>query len=124
MKQEIPNLASNSFVRTLGELRKGCAVTDASNELARVVQEVERVGKPGKLVVTLIIRPNADGETVGIEDSIDAKIPKATKKETNFFIGEDGQLLRNDPKQKELFGTVEGGAMDSASDERTQAVNQ
>ena len=101
-------LAHNSFVRTLGELRRGLAVTEASNDLAKVVKEVQRTGRPGELVVVLKIRPSGEGVTV--EDDIKPKVPKMAKKPTSFFTTEDGGLTRNNPEQPEMFKTVDGGS--------------
>lgn len=115
MKQIEPGaaIASNSFVRMLGELRKGAVVSDASAELAHVVEEVKKTGIAGELTIKLKINPNDDGETVAIVDKIDSKVPKAAKRATNFWIGEDGTLLRENPKQTEMFGTVDGGKLAS-----------
>lgn len=109
-------VAKNSFTLALGELRKGNAVSDLSAEMARVVQAVTETGKPGELNLKLIIRPNKDGETVSITDKIAPKIPKPDTKATNFFTGEDGQLTRDNPRQPDIFATIQGGVSVVASE--------
>lgn len=104
-------MASNSFMRMLGELRGGSAVTDASAELAHVVEEVKKTGMAGELTIKLKVNPNDDGETLGIVYKIESKVPKKSKPATNFWVGNEGQLLREDPRQQEMFATVDGGAL-------------
>ena len=101
-------ILSNTFMRTYGELRKGTAMTEASAELARVVQEVQNTGMPGELKITLKVEPNGEQE-VAIIDRVEAKIPKKANRKTHFFIGSEGQLQRDDPRQTEMFGTLDGG---------------
>lgn len=129
MKTEIPleqQMAKNSLLRTLAELRKGSVVTKASEDLARLVQEVQKLGKPGELKIVLKVRPNADGVTLAIEAGVDAKLPKPDQKATTFFPNEEGQLFRDDPSQKDLpFGVVNGGVPDepAQSEPEQQTAN-
>lgn len=118
-------IVSNSLLRTLIELRKGSVVTKASEDLARLVQEVQRLGKPGELKIVLKVRPNDDGVTLAIEAGVDAKMPKPNQKATTFFPNEAGQLFREDPTQKELpFGVVQGGVEDEpAAEPEEQSAN-
>lgn len=102
-------LTQNSLTRVLSEIRRGQALTEASESLAEVVSGVRQWGRPGELRITLKVRPNPDGETVDIEDDLVMKAPKRPKKSTRFFATEEGELTRENPKQPEMFTPVEGG---------------
>lgn len=116
---------SNSFLRTIGEVRKGELVSEASKELAMLVKAVRDTGKSGEMTIKLKIRPS--GEAMEIIGTVPApKIPKREPKATTFFDGEDGELTRNNPAQAEMFNTIEGGASEQSASETQQprAVNE
>lgn len=121
-KTKAPESApSNSFLRTLGELRRGSLVTEASQTLADLVQQVRKTGKKGKLTLNLTLRPSADA--IEITATCEPKVPKLDPKATTLFDTEDGGLQRDDPKQTEMFSVVEGA---EAQNEEIQqrAVNE
>lgn len=111
---------SNTFLRTLAELRRGQTASELSDALSLVVGEVLKTGKSGKLTLTIAVRPNADGETLSLKADHSMKLPKPDTKETNFFADDNNILMRDNPKQKELFRTVDGGAQEEAP---AKAVN-
>lgn len=114
---------SNSFLRTLGELRRGLTVSDASKDLAHLVKEVQRTGMPGELKLTLKILPSAEGE-VTIKDDVNAKVPRMPRKATSFYTMEDGTLTRENPQQPEMFKLVEGQEEIAPPVAEQTAVNQ
>lgn len=120
--EQVEDLPKNSFLRTLAELRKGGAVTDASNDLAAVVKAVRKTGRPGELTIKLKVRAHADGETITIEDSIAPKAPRKATKATSFFDGEDGVLSRENPDQPEMFTSIEGGKGEEIATTSTPAA--
>lgn len=112
-KKNVPTteelIVANSFCRTIGELRRGQTVTEASSDLAELVKKVQETGRPGELILKLKIRPSADGESVGIEDEVSTKMPRKAKKATTFYYADDdGSLSRENPNQREMFAVVEG----------------
>lgn len=117
-QQETP---SNTFLRTLAELRRGQEASALSDALADVVGQVLKTGKSGSLTLKLTVRPNADGETLSLKADHTVKLPKPEAKETNFFADDNNVLMRDNPKQKELFKTVEGGAQEEKP--QAEAVN-
>ena len=123
-KEAVSEPPSNSFLRTLGELRKGVAMTEASKDLANVVKEVQRTGRPGEMNLKLKVRPSADGESVSIEDDINAKVPRMAKKATTFFATEEGGLSRENPMQPEMFQIVDGDEQVAPPVQQQTAVNQ
>lgn len=116
-------LPKNSFLRTLAELRKGGAVTDASNDLAEVIKGVRKTGRPGELTIKLKVRAHADGETITIEDVVTPKVPRKATKATSFFDAEDGTLTRDNPNQPEMFTTIQGGKAEEVAAPAQVAAN-
>lgn len=99
---------NNSFVTMLSELRKGLTVSELSDELACLVAAVRATGKKGSLSVKLVLVPAADGETVLVTSDWAVKEPLPNKASTTFFTTDDNLLVRQDPRQRELFGVVAG----------------
>jgi hypothetical protein len=119
------DLPKNSFLRTLAELGRGSAVTEASNDLATLVKAIRKTGKPGELTIKLKVRPHADGESLTFDYAITPKVPRKSGKSTSFYDTEDGGLQRDNPNQPEMFATIEGGKGEEVTPEATaQAVNE
>lgn len=97
------NPLTNSFESVLRNQRKGVMAADLSDKLAELTRAVCAYGKPGKITLTLKLNPaSGDGTALSIADEIEIKPPTAPKPNSIFFTTEDGQLLREDPAQKEL----------------------
>ena len=94
---------SNSFVMALSAMEYGNLVPEASEKLAKLVSRVITLGKKGKFVLTLDVVPGkGNSGQVKIESDVTIKEPKSEKGESIFFGTAQGQLLRRDPRQKEL----------------------
>lgn len=94
------------FIDTLIELRNGGAAIELSNGLEEVVKAVRTTGKPGKVTLTLSIKPadkGPDVETVFLQDQIKLDAPKPDKKLTLFFANDNNQLTRNDQRQMNML---------------------
>jgi len=95
---------SNTFDKTLREVRGGLVVSELSQKLGEVVGAVRATGKGGKLTLELKIRPASKGETVCVmvEDEIKVSLPKPEKATSVFYATESNLLERSDPRQKEF----------------------
>jgi hypothetical protein len=97
----------------LREMRKGAIVDRATEELAAVMDAVQDTGKPGALTITLTITPETDRrgivDKVDITASVTPKIPRADLPKAAFFVTADNDLVRDDPRQSEMFSPVEAG---------------
>lgn len=94
---------TNSFEAVLRNQRKGVLAAELSDKLAELTRAVCAYGKPGKLTLILKLAPaSGDGSALAVFDEIEIKPPTAPKPNSIFFTTEDGQLLREDPAQKEL----------------------
>lgn len=89
----------------LREIRKGRAVDLASRQLAEVVRAVEETGKPGEVTITLKVKPDEETGVLKLSPSVKCKVPQPDIGEAVFFAATDGSgdLLRTDPRQKEMF---------------------
>jgi hypothetical protein len=85
-------------------LRSGRTLDDLAEELAKIVQSVRETGKPGKLILSLVVKPPKKGGAsyLTVEDAIVSKLPVLDRGDTVFFHGRDGRLTRSDPAQQEL----------------------
>lgn len=93
------------FVAALESLRGGDAVKELDEELADVLHAVEVTGKPGKLVLTLIVAPGG-ARKVLLVDQVKPTKPQAEKAKTVFFT-KSGRLFEVDPDQGQLPFVVE-----------------
>lgn len=91
----------STFTDIIGSLEGGRAFDQLNDSLAEVVQAVIAQRKPGE--ITLSVKVNPNGETaVSIVPVIKVKVPEAARAVTTFFADEHGNLLRRDPRQREL----------------------
>lgn len=95
---------SNQFLATLQRHRNGGLLAEASEGLQKVVAAVAQTGKPGKLTITLEIKPTKRGDTVfvGLLDDVKTKTPQAQKEGSWWFADESGLLTKNNPNQTEM----------------------
>lgn len=80
---------------------KGRLFNEAQERLAEVVKAVVLTGKAGKISISLTIQPGAD-ETVVISGDVVPKAPKKSAGGSTYYLGEDGTLSREDPRQAEF----------------------
>ncbi len=104
VKQPEETTITNTFDKTLREIRAGLVITELSQKLSELVAAVRATGKGGKLRLDLAIKPASKGETVCVmvEDDITVKLPKPERANTIFYSTEDNLLQRNDPRQSEF----------------------
>lgn len=93
--------------------RKGDFASEISDKLAEVSKAAIETGKPGTVTIKIKVKPMQGLEAVAIEDKVTATIPEGDPTRAVFYINDDGDLERNDPKQRELpLQTIEGGKKD------------
>lgn len=97
-------VSQNPFMQVLAQMHGGLTVTEASDELAKLVAAVKKSGKKGSLKITLTVTPDGKGEvhSVETEAKVTVDAPKKNVRPTVFFVGEDNSLSREDPNQKEI----------------------
>lgn len=96
--------ADNSFLRTVQQYRNGELLSDLSSAMREVAEAVARTKKPGKIVLEVLVTPSGEAYTYRPEVSI--KLPKQQKPGAIFFMDDNFNLVREDPRQKEMQLTV------------------
>jgi hypothetical protein len=90
------------FTQVVMDLRRGAAQHELSEGLAEVVAAVMAHNKPGKVVLTLTVKPAEDNTMVSISDDVKVTPPKPTKGQSLFYAEENGSVTRTNPRQGEL----------------------
>lgn len=100
----------------LREMRRGRIVEDATEALGEVVKAVDATNKPGSVTIKIKVKPSKDGGwEKTLSASVSTDVPRPDLPDAVFFSNVDGDLVRDDPDQKPLFG-------DSERPERPKAV--
>lgn len=98
------------FTDVLSQIRRGLVVTELTEALAELCEAVIDTGKAGELTLKIKIKPpKGDSCQVTLSPMVSSKTPKADMPDGIFFVGAGGDLLRNDPDQKEMFAPVMDG---------------
>jgi hypothetical protein len=114
-----PAPSGGGFIAMLQQKAGGVALADLDQALADVVARCILSHKKGSLTLKITIKPNAK-RGVKVTDELKVDLPKEETSESFFFAGEHGELLKNDPAQRELeLRTVPDDAAQPA-----RAINQ
>jgi hypothetical protein len=99
-------MGTRPFTDVLRDMRFGEALDELSEEFNTLVQAVENTGRPGELVLSIKLKPSTAG-AIELTDLIKVKLPAPQKGTSLFFATPEGNLVRNDPRQKEIPGLKE-----------------
>ncbi len=95
---------AQSITDILSQIRGGFALHEAGRKLDELVQAVRHTNKPGEITFTIKVAPDkVDDRIITMKPVIKAKIPDRGFNEGIFFVGPDGRLTKDDPKQTEMF---------------------
>ncbi len=94
----------NSIVTLLQNHRGGGLMDEASEGLRVITKAVHATGKKGKLVIEITVAPINQGKSqaVAVLDTVTVKAPQFARDMGIFFVTDEGELSRNDPRQREL----------------------
>jgi hypothetical protein len=90
-----------SFVEFLHEQRRGATHVELSDGLNKVTEAVVEHGKVGTITLTVKARPGGD-DMVIVEDEIKLKIPEPGRAANIYYVDDDANLQREDPRQQRL----------------------
>lgn len=89
---------------TIGRLRHGQVLTELSEELNLVTENVLKTRKKGSLTLTLNIMPVENTPNgVVIKAEVVGKPPELAKATDVFFADDDANLFTFNPKQRDMF---------------------
>lgn len=99
IKAEAPD-----FAATLIKLDKGRQHTKISEDFRDVVAAVAKTHKPGKLTITVTVKPQAKVDAaVLVTATSKAGAPVFEPNASIFYATDEGELVRDDPKQHTLY---------------------
>jgi hypothetical protein len=80
----------------------GRTAEELSTEFHQLLDAVRAHGKKGQLVITVVVDPPANGVEsapmpIGVESAV--KAPKPTPVKSLYFLDDDGNPVREDPRQ-------------------------
>jgi hypothetical protein len=90
-------------------MRFGETIDELSEEFNKLVQAVENTGRAGELTLQIKLKPSTAG-AIELTDLVKVKLPPQQKGTSLFFATPEGNLVRNDPRQKEIPGLKEVAA--------------
>lgn len=93
--------SSGDFLETLKAIRRGEFLDRINEQLTELNKAVFVTDGEGELVVTLIIKPNGEGQVV-IKPKVKIKKPIKGTGDAIFFVNVDGGLERDDPRQSAM----------------------
>lgn len=98
-----------AFSQHIAYLEKGMLDADLTEKLAEVIRAVRETGKQGTLNLQLKVSLMKGSEdTVTISSVVNNKVPQLDRAQTIMWSTYDGELIRNDPTQRNLdLKTVE-----------------
>ena len=95
----------STFVSMLGDLGGGATHEKLNDHLHDVVQAVVDTGGAGEITLKLKFKPNGKGG-IAVSEEVKVKLPELQRGVSMFFADDNGNLLRRDPRQRELFSEV------------------
>jgi hypothetical protein len=100
-----------AFLQLLQQHRSGQVLSDLSAAMRQATEAAQLQGKPAGITLKIVIKPAGNGSgAVVVADQITTKLPVPAAATSFFFADEHGNLLRNDPRQKELpLRAITGG---------------
>jgi len=101
---------------TVSHLRAGATQEELSNKLAEAVCMARETGKQAEVTLKLIVKPVGDGQ-YELRDKVATKIPEHQRGMTLMFGTPDGNLMRDDPRQRNL-------ELQSVDDDKPETLKQ
>ena len=83
----------------------GRTAEELSEEFHQLLEAVKTHGKKGQMTITVIVEPPANGVDsapmpIGVESAV--KAPKPTPVKSLYFLDDDGNPVRDDPRQMSI----------------------
>ena len=92
--------AIRPFAEWLLEHTEGELHAELSEALNVLVQQVNRTGRKGALLLTVHVLPA--GDMVAVKAEVTNKLPKVDAPVKSYFVDEEGNLSRSNPQQLEI----------------------
>ena len=100
-----PDVHIRPFAQMLTILDHGAAHDEASRSLHDLVSAVRDLGRSGNLTIKIDVQPMKGAkDQVILTAQVSTKMPKSDPTSQMFFIDNEGNLTRNDPRQPPITG--------------------
>jgi hypothetical protein len=99
-----PKRAPKTFVQTLQDHHYGHTADEATAALQEAIDAAERTGKQTEVTVKLTFKPVSKAGRYDVRADVTNKLPPKEREAAIMFVGPDGNLQNNDPRQKDLPG--------------------
>lgn len=98
-------IETSVFQQVLATLNHGSTDKEMSNALRDVAAAVKLTRKAGSVTLTIEIKPpdNESGEIVFLRDRIKTNVPEFSRASHIFYMDDDNNLVREDPRQRRMF---------------------
>src|SRR5258708_7403998 len=101
----------NDLLSVLMDMRSGQVAADINAKFNEMVSAVLDTAAEGELIIKLKVKPSkmgTGGAVLEVETKHECKMKKPELEigRSVFFVGEDGRLTRDDPKQVDMFATT------------------
>lgn len=92
------------FLAFLATTNKGRTAVELTERLHELVEAIRETGKGGSLTYRVTVKPvdNGDG-AVTVTDEITVKVPRLERPKSIFFVDDESNLVRHNPRQTSLF---------------------
>lgn len=97
-----PDPYSTAFLAWFAELDRRRTANDANDAHQQVIAACRETGKAGVVTIQFKYAPMADGEQMKVTASVTSKLPQPEARSLIFFVDDDENLTRNDPRQLEF----------------------
>ena len=110
------------FNATVAQLRNGQTQIEASELLNELVQACRETNKVGEITLKIKVRPDGATGQYFLEDQVTSNPPKPERGNTLVFGTPEGNLQREDPRQKklELRNVDDAPKVQALADEKPQ----
>lgn len=110
------------FADFLLEQRRGLLHHELSEGLNELLEAVLEHGKNGSLTLTVTVKPAGAGDmTVFVTDDVKVKKPEGDRPASLFFVDDDRNLTRENPRQMSFESLREVPKPDDAADPKETA---
>jgi hypothetical protein len=118
---------AGTFVNIITALDRGGVISDLDDLMREATRSAQTAGAKSKVTLELTIAPNGTG--VGdtplfkVEAKTKVSAPQAPRQPSNFFVDDDGNLSRRNPRQEELKFEARDGGKITKEDLKAQAAS-
>jgi hypothetical protein len=95
---------AEGFYALCDQLNGGYLLEQIEDALKGCANTARNVGKEGKVMIEFQFSPVVDnaGTQIFVSCKVSKKLPEHSPKKSLFFVGADGELTRENPKQTEF----------------------